>query len=575
MNSQKADNQLNLALDIPEDIRQQSEELQTGFREETKSWELIVKHSGNLDRIRQELNVDITELFANFAIVVIEESLIPQFEQFEEIEFIEKPKMLNFQVRNGIQASCITQAQQPPYNLTGSGTIVAVIDTGIDYAHPDFRNPDGTSRILYLWDQSIQGNPPEGYSLGTLYTKEQIDEALKQPTTPQQLEIVPSTDLDGHGTHVAGICCGNGRARNGLYRGVAFESQIIVVKLGRSVGESFPSTSQLMEALDFVVRTSVRLNIPTAINISFGNTYGSHSGESLLEEFINAVSTIGRNNIVIGTGNEGATNRHYQSRLKEGETLRVEISVAEREQNLNLQLWRMPYDLFDVMLISPNGKRIGPFNRVLGTQQFVIEDTRVYLYYGEPNPYSIYQEMYFAWLPNDQFITSGIWTVEIIPRRIVSGEVYMWLPSGGLLNDNTKFLEPSVEITLTIPSAASEAITVGAYDDATDSLAFFSGRGYTINNQIKPEIVAPGVDIISASPGGSYSIKSGTSMATSFVTGSCALLMQWGIVNNNDRYMYGQKVKATLITTARPLKAFTTYPNETIGFGALCLRGIS
>lgn len=574
MNSQKADNELNLALDVPEGTRKKSLELGIGYEEKNDTWELIVKHSGNLDLIRRELDVDITELTANYAIIIIKESLISKLEEYEEIEYIEKPKLLNFHVNRGIEVSCIRQAWEAPANLSGKGTIVAIIDTGIDYAHPDFLNRDGTTRIMYLWDQTIAGNPPSGYSLGTLYTSEQINEALKQPTMAKRMEVVPSTDIEGHGTHVAGISCGNGQASKGVNRGVAFESAIIIVKLGASLHNSYPSTAQLMQALDFVAKKSLELNMPIAINVSFGNAYGSHSGESLLETFINNVADLGRLNICIGTGNDGASNRHYQTVLEEGKTKRIEVSVAEREGGLNMQLWRNPYDYMDFTLINPSGIRVGPINQVLGTQKHVVGDTTVYLYYGEPTPYSIYQELYVVWIPNETYVTSGLWTVEIEPKKVVGGEIYMWLPAGGRLNQNTKFLTPSVDTTLTIPSTALKAITVGAYNGLDDSIAVFSGRGYTINNQIKPDLVAPGVDILSSAPGGGYSVKSGTSMATPFVTGSCALLMQWGIVQGQDKYMYGQKVKAQLLSSARHLKAFTIYPNQVVGYGALCLKKI-
>lgn len=574
MDSQKADNELNLALDVPEGVRKKSLELEIGYEGKNDTWELIVKYSGNLDLIRKELDVDITELTSNYAIIIIKESLISKLEQYEEIEYIEKPKLLNFQVKQGIEVSCIRQAWQAPANLSGKGTIVAVIDTGIDYAHPDFRNNDGTTRIMYLWDQTIAGRPPSGYSLGTLYTSEQINEALKQPTMTKRMEVVPSTDIEGHGTHVAGICCGNGRASKGVNRGVAFESEIIIVKLGASLHNSYPSTAQLMLALDFVAKKSLELNAPIAINVSFGNAYGSHSGESLLETFINNVADMGRLNIAIGTGNEGASNRHFQSVLEEGKTKQIEVSIAEREAGLNMQLWRNPYDFMDITLINPAGIRVGPINKVLGTQKHVVGDTTVYMYYGESTPYSIYQELYVVWIPNDTYVTSGLWTVEIEPKKVVGGEIYMWLPAGGRLNPNTKFLRPSVDTTLTIPSTASKAIAVGAYNGLNDSIAAFSGRGYTINNQIKPDLVAPGVDILSSAPGGGYSVQSGTSMATPFVTGSCALLMQWGIVQGHDKYMYGQKVKASLLSTTRHLKAFTIYPNQVVGYGALCLQKI-
>ena len=214
--------------------------------------------------------------------------------------------------------------------MFGDGVLIAVIDSGIDYSHPDFRNEDGSTRIAALWDQTIPGNPPEGFDTGTLYSMEVINEALATPM-PQRMNIVPSVDTSGHGTHVAGIAAGNGRASNNLYRGVAPNSELIIVKLGSSVGNSFPRTSQLMEGIDFAIRFALARLQPIAINISFGNNYGSHTGRSLLESYINDVASVWKNSIVIGTGNEGATAKHADGVLTIGTVSYVEFAVAQFE----------------------------------------------------------------------------------------------------------------------------------------------------------------------------------------------------------------------------------------------------
>ncbi len=571
MDSAKIDNELNLALDVPESDREKAVNLNVGYIPDTSMWELIVKYNGTLERVREELQISAVELSNQYAIITIPQYLISRLSDYDEIEYIEKPKRLFYEVNEGRTASCINPLQTPSVGLFGEGVLVAVIDSGIDYSHPDFRNEDGTTRIAVLWDQTIPGNPPLGYDIGTLYTREQINEALLIPM-PERMEIVPSADLSGHGTHVAGIAAGNGRASNGLYRGVASRSELVIVKLGASVGASFPRTSQLMEAIDYVIKYATAVRKPLAVNISFGNNYGSHTGRTLLESFIDDIAIQWRSSIIVGTGNEGASGNHAQGVLTMGANQVVELAVSEFEFALNVQIWKNYYDHFDVIIMAPNGTRVGPIPELLGTQQFRIGQTEVFLFYGEPTPYNPQQEIYVELIPVTRYINSGVWRIELVPRRIVTGNYDMWLPAGGVKNPATRFLLPSEFTTLTIPSTADMAISVGAYNAYTDSYAPFSGRGFTRDQRIKPDLVAPGVNINSCAPGGGYSIRSGTSMATPFVTGSAALLMQWGIVNGNDPYLYAEKMKAYLINGARALRIESIYPNRTLGYGALCLR---
>lgn len=276
MTDQKIENLLNLALSATEREREESLELDVGYDWEEKTWEVIVKYSGNLDAVRA-IGIQVVELYNEFAILTVREELLERLAKFPQIEYIEKPKRVFFQVANGRRVSCIPPVQTSPLSLLGSGILVAVIDSGIDYANPDFRNEDGTTRIVSLWDQTIDGNPPKGYLIGTEFTENQINEALRQPTKQSQLSLVPSIDTSGHGTAVAGIAAGNGRGSTGrVYRGVAAESELLVVKLGIPKKEGFPRTTELMQAIDYVVRKAIFYQKPVAINISFGNTYGSH-----------------------------------------------------------------------------------------------------------------------------------------------------------------------------------------------------------------------------------------------------------------------------------------------------------
>lgn len=568
MADQKLENILNLALEASPEDRDKSLELNVGFDPADREWNLIVKYSGSMDCVR-ELGAQVVELMGGFAIVTIRESMIPAMTQCAAVEYVEKPKRLFFQVENGKRTSCIPPVQVPPLSLSGRGVLVGIIDSGIDYENPVFRNADGSTRIRTLWDQTISGNPPEGYVIGTEYSREQIDEALALESRQERLQIVPSQDISGHGTAVAGIAAGN----SADYRGVAYESDLLVVKLGTPLEGGFPRTTELMLALNYVVQKSMEYQMPVAINLSFGNTYGPHDGSGLLERFIEAIADVWRSVICIGTGNEGNAAGHTSGRLSQTEDTVIELAVQENSPTLNVQIWKAYFDFVDISLISPSGVRVGPIQEVIGSQRFTVGNTQILLYYGEPSPFSIDQEIFIDFLPTDTYIDSGVWRIVLSPRDIVNGEFAVWLPSQSALNVGTGFLFPTEERTLTIPSTSYRTIGVGAYDPATFSYADFSGRGPAgPGRRAKPDIVAPGVDIRVPLPGGTFTNLSGTSFATPFATGSAALLMQWGIVNGNDPFLYGEKVKAYFQRGARQFVGITEYPSPLVGYGALCVE---
>lgn len=571
MADQKIENLLNLALSASEEEREKSLELDVGYYPVARTWEVIIKYSGTLGQVR-EIAESVVELSNEFAIVTVREDRLEALAGIEAVEYIEKPKRLFFQVENGRRVSCMTSVQIRPPKLYGTGVLVAIIDSGIDYANLDFRNADGTTRIYALWDQTIPGNPPEGYVQGTEYTQEKINEALQQENRTERMKIVPSEDRSGHGTAVAGIAAGNGRGSKGArYQGVASESGILVVKLGTPREEGFPRTTELMQAIDYVVKKAQRAGRPVAINISFGNTYGSHTGTSLLERFIADIANLWKSVICIGMGNEGASAGHTAGILKENTEERIPLAVQMKETAINVQIWKSYHDIVDISLISPAGVQIGPIPEVIGTQRFVVGDTEILLYYGEPSPFHVSQEIFIEFLPKDSYITPGIWQFVLTPRKIVTGEYDLWLPSESVLNRGTAFRYPTERGTLTIPSTSQRVISVGAYDSLTFAYADFSGRG-GLEGESKPDLVAPGVDITAPTPSGIYQTFTGTSFATPFVSGAAALMMEWGIVRGNDPYLYGEKVKAYLRRGARPLPGFTEYPNPQVGYGALCLR---
>ncbi|MDE6845814.1 MAG: S8 family serine peptidase [Lachnospiraceae bacterium] len=616
MDSQKNENLLNLALDTPLAERERSLELNVGYDVTEKTWEVIVKYHGSLQELTAR-RIVVEELIAGYAILTVPESEMDILASTEQIEYVEKPKRLFFEDMAGNSASCYTPGSQLFGTLTGRGVLVAVIDSGISYWNQDFRKADGTTRILYLWDQVLNRE----------FNKDQINEALAAGSRQQAQQIVPSIDTTGHGTAVAGIAAGGGGTGGTAYAGVARESDLLIVRLGMPRAESFPRTTELMRALTYTVNKAIELQMPVAINLSFGNTYGAHNGTSLLERFLDNVSEIGRSVICVGSGNEGVSGGHVSGsvavtgqrgigepggksggifggqtgrfapgqyedgltgivdiidRSVTGNMTRVELVVGSYETGINIQLWKEYTDRYVVILVSPTGDYLIVDTDRPGKQIYRLGQTQILLYNGEPAPYLTSQEIYFDFLPltGSRYVDSGVWTFLLEPVETITGNYTFYLPSGTVRNAQTRFVRSTPDVTLTIPSTASKVITVGAYDPVYESYADFSGRGYLYQEQVnsrtsdsfvKPDLVAPGVNVAAPDRDGGYAPVTGTSFATPFVTGAAALLLQWGIVEGNDPYLYGEKVKAYLRRGAKPIRGETEYPNARVGYGALCV----
>ncbi len=576
-NSQKLANDLNLALDMGYERVAADSGLYTGYDSGSNTWELIVKYTGDIQSVAKRYGASAVVLLGGYAIVTLPQEHINEFADCAEVVYIEKPHRLFFSDRQALERSCVYYAWSEPYSLSGEGVLAAVIDSGIDWKNTDFRNSDGSTRILKLWDQTVAPEssgyaPPEGYVVGTEYNRDVINLALSGDEAALR-SMNLSRDYSGHGTFVTGIAAGNGQGMAGSFRGVAFESELIIVKLGDSEQRQFPRTTRLMEAVNYCIMEAQKAGKPVVINMSFGNNQGSHDGTDLLSTYLNAASDVWKNVIVCGSGNEAGSGIHASGMLSGRQTESVELAVGEYESGFNLQLWKNYSDEYGVELIAPSGERSGNL-RTYGADRVSLDNTQVYVYYGQPTPYSRYQQLYFEFVPAGGYVTPGVWRIVMTPVRIVDGRYDLWLQESATLNEDTRFFSPSEETTLTVPSAAGKVITVGAYNSRTDAYADFSGRGYTrTNDNIKPDIVAPGVNIVSTAVNGGYTVRSGTSMAVPFVSGSAALLMQWGIVKRNDPYLYGEKVKAYLIRTARHLPG-EPVPSKRTGWGALCLRNV-
>lgn len=646
--NQKLEDILQLALQTPEQTRALTEELNVGFDTQARTWELIVKYHGSLETLKA-LGIEVEYLIAGYAVLTVPEQFVDRMVELEEIEYVEMPKRYFYDIEMPTDNSCIAQVTLRHPNLSGAGVLVAVLDSGIDYKLPEFRKSDGSTRIRFLWDQTLQPEapagagtgreaggsaatdmggaenaamdgtqdsapnaarparrPPAGYRLGVEFDSAQINQALAAPAGQRQYELLPSIDSSGHGTAVAGIAAGD----SPMYQGVAPEAELLIVKLGLPDASSFPRTTEIMRAVTYAIHKAIELRMPLVINLSFGNTYGAHDGSSLIERFLDNAAEIGRTVICVGSGNEGNSGGHLAGSLLQEDDIAggrpgagipsgsadgipsrigpiarpvsVELAVADYERTLNVQLWKNYCDTYRIFLRSPGGQETQLPEMINGGKYtLTLEQTQILVYFGKPAPYAVAEEIYFEMLPEGRnYINSGVWTIRLEPLQVVTGRYYFYLPSAVVRAAGTGFYQSTPEVTLTIPSTAAKVISVGAYDSTYEAYADFSGRGYADANRTigvvaaglaKPDLAAPGVGIITPDIYGGYRPVTGTSFATPIVAGSCALLMEWGIVRGNDVFLYGEKVKAYLRAGARALRGETAYPNSRVGWGGLCV----
>lgn len=531
--------------------------------------EVIAKFNGDIHNIAKNLDAEAEIIYNDYAIIRIEKTKLPLLNANPQIEHLELPKKLYLEGPNSLISSCIPSVQRSSgFDLRGNGVIVAIIDSGIDYTHPDFRNKDGSSRILFIWDQTQIGTPPSGFFSGSEYNTQQINNALQSPTP---FLVVPSEDTNGHGTAVSGIAAGNGNASNGINIGVAPEADIIVVKVGYKGFQSFARSTELMRALKYVIDKAKALYKPICINMSFGMNNGSHQGNSLFETFISDISNEWKTSIVIPTGNEGAAGHHYSGKIKTNEVKEIEFFTAPGLESLYISLWKNFADDFDFELIFPDGSSSGVVSVENQAKTIRRPNYDVNIFYGQPSHYSDLQEIFVVYKGTNGPISAGINRIRLIAHTIVDGNFDIWLPTLEEVTAQTFFSDSSIYNTLTIPSTADKVIKVAGYNDRVGNIAAFSGRGGVQPNSIIPDLAAPAVNILSTKTGGGYDTFTGTSFAAPFVTGSAALMMEWGIVKNNDPFLYGERITAFLRKGATR-REDVVYPNATFGYGTLCLQ---
>lgn len=450
----------------------------------------------------------------------------------------------------------------PNLILLGAGTIIGIIDTGIDYLHKDFIYPDGTSKIRYLWDQSKDGKPPEGFFIGTEYTREDINKAIIENDDSL------SEDEEGHGTMISGICAGLGNI-NRAYQGIAPEAELIVVKLAKVSG--FYTNAMLETAISYIYKVTQRLNLPTVVNISMGsNLLAGYATNTKMKQtfFTNGFS------IVAAAGNEGNTQTHASGRInRAGEFVDIGLEIVETEANLVVEFWMIRPDRMNLMIISPSGEEskipdLSTFDEVRGL--FDLEGTQYFIRYSYPSSYSG-QEHTIVTLKN---APRGIWTFRLEGAYISSGIYHAYLPNRVFLNPGTKFSQSNPAYTIDYLAVRDDVITVGTYNSINRSIWPASSRGPNMIGTMKPDVVAPGVNIIAPYPNNTYATVTGSSAAGAHASGVIALYYQYVIINgfyNNRGFM--QKARAYMQGGAIRISGIE-YPNTIYGYGFLDFRGM-
>ena len=520
--------------------------------------ELVVLYGDNFLRFKNSVDAigaKVEDLGYGFGILIIKVNDLNRIIELEGLQYIELPKILYTSAYDSNRASCIPSVWNN-YNLTGEGILVGFLDTGIDYTHNAFKDDEGNTRIEYIYDLEN----------GVVYDKNKINEALK---SEDPFSIVPEIDLSGHGTHVAGIACAGGNINFDNY-GVAYKSSIAMVKITGENSLRAALSTQLMRGLKFLMDKSNEINKPLVVNISLSTNDGSHNGSSLLEKYIQTFTQLQKAVIVVAAGNEGNSAHHVGGKMKKEEDL--DLNIGDGEKGIILDFYKPVLVNVSVEVISPTGISTGPIELSESYKERFVGREKIVVYSSGPKPFDIQGQTTISILPLGDTITSGGW--RIIVRKLNNYEGYfdVWLPIAEGLNERTRFLQPSVYNTLGIPATVEGVISVGSYNFLNNNLSAFSGRGVVRPEWlIKPDLVAPGENILSTVEEQGFDTKSGTSMAAPQVSGICALLFEWGIIRNNDPFLYGERIKYYLIKGAKRTIFGEAYPNPDLGYGFVCL----
>lgn len=479
-------------------------------------------------------------------------------------------------------SSGILSVQRQPLNLTGRGCIFCCIDTGVDYTSPVFRNEDGSTRILAIWDQTIQDGPaPQGLYFGTEYTREQINAALQ---AEDPYSIVPSRDTEGHGSALTGVAAGSSLGNGTVYLGAAPQADILVVKLKQCkdylrqyyyLPDDVPAYTEadIMLAIRYADSFAEAFKRPVVMCLGVGTNMGDHNRSGFLSRYLSCMGGYRSRVMVVAGGNEGNAAHHFFGQIPTDLGRRdsykdVEIRVAEGVRGFIMEFWGSVPDLFNVVIRSPGGETIPPIRLGVETEtthRFIYERTVITV-----------QSVLVEANTGEQLIvfrvsqpTAGIWNFRVTAAgQLYNGDFHLWLPITDFLTAECYFLSPDPYTTLTEPSMADRVISVSTYNDANNSFFLESGRGFARMGQICPDIAAPGVNISTI-----YGRRTGSSLSAALTAGAAAQFMQWAVVEGNSLLAETEEVRNYFIQGA-VRSAEISYPSREWGYGRLNLRRV-
>lgn len=540
--------------------------------------EYIVEYNGDRAALLDSYGPLGLTIIDNRYAVLCRERPADYMESFSRLEYNLFPKLFGLMDDQGALEAigAVNIRQESILGLTGKGVLIGLVDTGLDIGAEPLVRENGKTRILAAWDQTIEDAGDAGYGYGREYSTEEIQAALDEGR-----RII--TDSSGHGTFCAGTVMS-----------VATSAELAVVKLKQAKENirdfygvphdvNAYSEADIMTAIAYLLEQQRKFKKPMCIFVGLGSNSGSHTGAGALEKYINNIGDLKQIAVAVPGGNEGRAGHHFYGKVGSagaGQTLSdsaeydvIEIDVTNRD-SFTLEIWGRPTNTYSVALEIPGGEyieRISPRYDRSEIIRPIFGGGRVYVDYFLIED-SAGQELIML-----RFIApaNGLWRIRVYATGDTEKTYNAWLPITGFISTETRFVSSTPGTTVTAPANAQTAICACAFDYTNGSPYVDNSRGYTADGRIKPDFLAPGVNIRGDGVGGETVIRSGASIAAAYAAGCAVLLLEWSYDRRDVKTINGNQIRGYLIRGAvRPgasgsLSDVRQYPNPEWGYGLL------